>query len=129
MPDTIADAFTIIRNAVRAKEDEVLINYSKILFSICEVLKREGYIENFKNIELGGFKKIKIYLKYNKKESALHNLQRISKSQRRIYVKRKKIPHVLEGHGIAILSTSCGILTDREAREKGLGGEVIGEVW
>jgi len=128
--DLIADAFTIIRNAARVKKEEVLIPYSKLLVKIMEILKREGYIENFKELDMPGrFKMIKVYLKYEGKKSVINDIQRVSKPGRRIYVDKKNIPRVLQGYGIAIISTSSGILTDKEARKLGVGGEYIGYVW
>ncbi len=128
--DLIADAFTIIRNATRAKKEEALIPYSKLLVKIMEILKREGYIENFKELDIPGrFKMIKVYLKYEGKKSVINDIQRVSKPGRRIYVEKKNIPHILQGYGIAIISTSSGILTDKEARKLGVGGEYIGYVW
>ena len=128
--DLIADAFTIIRNAARVKKEEVLIPYSKLLVKIMEILKREGYIENFKELDIPGrFKMIKVYLKYEGKKSVINDIQRVSKPGRRIYVDKKNIPRVLQGYGIAIISTSSGILTDKEARKLGVGGEYIGYVW
>ena len=128
--DLIADAFTIIRNAARVKKEEALIPYLKLLVMIMEILKREGYIENFKELDMPGrFKMIKVYLKYEGKKSVINDIQRVSKPGRRIYVDKKNIPRVLQGYGIAIISTSSGILTDKEARKLGVGGEYIGYVW
>ncbi len=128
--DLIADAFTIIRNAAKAKKEEALIPYSKLLIKIMEILKRESYIENFKELDIPGrFKMIKVYLKYQGKKSVINDIQKVSKPGRRIYVDKKNIPHILQGYGVAILSTSSGILTDKEARKLGVGGEYIGYVW
>lgn len=127
--DVIADAFTIIRNAAKVKKEDALLPYSKVILRICEILKREGYMENFKEIDLGNFKKIKVYLKYDGKKSVLNTIRKVSKPGRRVYVQKKKIPSVLRGYGIGLISTSSNILTDREAREKGIGGEYIGLVW
>ena len=127
--DVISDAFTMIRNAALARHEEVSIPYSKLLVKICEILKTEGYLQNFKEIELGNFKKIKAYLKYVGKKNAIKKIAKVSKPGRRVYVKREDVLPVLNGYGISIVSTSKGILTDREAREKGLGGEIIGVIW
>lgn len=127
--DIIADAFTIIRNAVGVKKEDTLIPYSKVLVKICELLKREGYIENFKEVDLGSFKSIKVYLRYDNKKSVLSQIKRVSKPGRRIYLKRQAVPSVLRGYGVGIISTSSDILSNKEAREKGLGGEYIGMVW
>ncbi|MDI6758060.1 MAG: 30S ribosomal protein S8 [Candidatus Omnitrophota bacterium] len=127
--DLIADAFTIIRNAIMAKKDTVDIPASGILGAILEILKKENYIENFKLIEDSKQGRIKVYLKYIHDKPAIKNLKRISKSSTRIYVKADKVPLVLRGRGMAIITTSKGILTDREARELNTGGEVIAYVW
>jgi small subunit ribosomal protein S8 len=127
--DLVGDAFTVIRNGVKVKKESVLIPYSKLLLNICELLKKEGYIENFKEVEVGTYKQIKVYLKYEGKKSALNQIKRVSKPGRRIYLKRKEIKPVLSGYGLAIVSTSLGVLTGKEAREKGVGGEIIGMVW
>ena len=127
--DIIADSLTIIRNAYRAEKEEALIPYSKLLFSLAEILKKEGYIDNMSVMEEGKKKWIKVYLKYIKGQPAVRGLRRISKPSLRIYAGVKKIPRVLESKGIAILTTSQGLLTDSEAREKKIGGEVICYVW
>lgn len=127
--DLLSDAFTMVRNALMAKKEEVLIPYSKVLFKIAEILKREGYIDNFKEIDTLTYKMIKLYLKYEGKKSVINDIQRVSKPGRRIYTKKKNMSSVLQGYGIAIISTSRGILTDKEARRMGVGGEVIGFVW
>jgi small subunit ribosomal protein S8 len=127
--DLIADAFAIIRNATMVKKEDTLVPYSNVLLKICEILKKENYLENFKEVDLGGFKKIKIYFKYDGKKSVIKGLKRVSRPGRRKYIRREHIPSVLQGYGTAIISTSSGILTDKEAKEKGLGGEYIGMVW
>ncbi|MBU1122899.1 MAG: 30S ribosomal protein S8 [Candidatus Omnitrophota bacterium] len=127
--DLIADVFTIIRNATQAKKEDTLIPWSKLVLKICEILVKEGYLENFKEIDLEKFKKIKVYLKYDNKKPAFATLKRVSTPSRRIYVQGNKVPVVLKGYGTAIMSTSSGIITGKEAREKGVGGEVLGMVW
>ncbi|MCM8800721.1 MAG: 30S ribosomal protein S8 [Candidatus Omnitrophica bacterium] len=127
--DLIADAFTIIRNAVMAKKEIVDIPASKMLKSILEILKKENYIDNFKFIEDKSRPRLRIYLKYIANKSAITQIKRVSKPGLRVYVKRKDIPLVLRGKGLAILSTSKGILTDKEARATKIGGEVIGYIW
>ncbi len=127
--DLISDAFTIIRNALKAKKEEAYVPYSNSLLRICEILKNEGYLENFKEVDLESFKKIKVYLKYEDKESIISQIKKISSPGRRVYAKRKSIPIALNGYGITLVSTSEGICTDKEARKKGVGGEVIGMVW
>jgi len=127
--DLIADAFTIIRNGIMAKKENVDVPASKILKSILEILKRENYIDNFKLIEDKKQGILRIYLKYINFKPAIRNIKRISKSGLRVYVNRHKIPSVLRGRGLAIISTSKGIITDKEAKAQGLGGEIIGYIW
>lgn len=126
--DPIADMLTIIRNGCRSQKQEVTVPYSRLKTEILRVILEEGYINNF---TLDAKKrKITIMLKYAKNgESVISNLERISKSSRRIYVSKKKIPQVLGKLGIAILTTPVGVLSDREARRKGVGGEVIAYVY
>ncbi|MBC8436655.1 MAG: 30S ribosomal protein S8 [Candidatus Omnitrophica bacterium] len=127
--DLIADVFTIIRNAIMAKKDVVDIPVSNTIKSILEILKKEEYIEDFKIIEDKKQGTARVHLKYSAGRPAIRNIRRVSRSGLRVYVKRDKIPVVIRGKGIAIISTSQGIVTDKQAREKGLGGEVIGYIW
>lgn len=128
--DRIADMLTRIRNANQMKDKTVVVLGSKMTLGIAEILKREGFIEDFtydKNIT-GDL--ITITLKYGeKKERVITGLKRISKSGLRVYAKCDEIPRVLNGLGIAIISTSKGLLTDKEARNEGLGGEVLAYIW
>lgn len=127
--DLIADSFTIIRNAIMAKKDNVDIPASNTLKSVIEILKRENYIDNFKLIEDKKQGQIRVYLKYLADKPAIKNIRKISRPGLRVYVKSDKVPLVLRGRGLAIISTSKGIMTDKEARESGLGGEIIGYIW
>jgi len=127
--DLISDSLTILRNAALAKKDNTSIPYSGILFNICEILKNEGYIENFRKIEEGKKNFIKVYLKYKNKKCVFSKIRRISKPSRRIYVNKSDVPFVLKGRGLAFISTSAGLLTDRETRRQGLGGEVLFYIW
>lgn len=127
--DLIADTFTMIRNAMMIKRENVDIPASNTLKSILEILKRENYIETYKLIEDKKQGILRVYLKYLAGKPAIRNIKRISKSSLRVHVKHDKIPMVLRGRGIAIISTSKGVITDKQAREMGLGGEVIGYVW
>jgi small subunit ribosomal protein S8 len=127
--DLIADTFTMIRNAMMAKKESLDVPSSGIMKSILGILKKEDYIENYKPIEDKRQGILRIYLKYINKKSVITNIKRVSKPGLRIYVKRDKIPYVLRGRGLAIISTSKGILTDRDAREQSLGGEIIGYIW
>lgn len=125
MSDPIADMLTTIRNALKVKKDTVSIPYSKIKFQIGKILKREGYISDIKKED----KVLSLELKYTKKIPTIEGLKRISKPGRRIYAKGKELPSVKNNLGIAIISTSSGLMTNKEARKKNLGGEIICEVW
>jgi len=127
--DLIADVFTMIRNATMAKKENVDVPASNTVKAILEILKRENYIENIKLIEDKKQGQVRVYLKYNVGKPAIRNIKRVSKPGLRVYVKRDKVPSVLRGRGIAIISTSKGIFTDKQAREALLGGEVLGFIW
>ena len=128
--DPIADMLTCIRNSNTARQDRVDIPGSKIKKNIAEILKREGYVRDYAWIDDGRQGTIRVYLKYgSNRESVINGLKRISKPGLRVYAKKEELPRVLGGLGIAILSTPAGIVTDREARTKGVGGEVICYVW
>ncbi len=131
MTDPVADMLTRIRNANMAKKDTVDIPTSKIKARVAEILKEEGFIKNFKAIEDGNPQGIlRLQLKYGPDgEKVITGLKRISKPGMRVYAKKDDIPRVLGGLGIAIISTSQGVVTDREARKMELGGEVICYVW
>ena len=127
--DLIADVFTIIRNAVMIKRESVDLPASGNIKSIMAILKKKEYIDNFKLLEDKKQGLVRVYLKYIAGKSAIRNIKRISKPGLRVYVRGKKVPTVLRGRGIAIISTSKGVITDQEARELGVGGEVIGYIW
>ena len=128
--DPIADMLTRIRNAIMAKHLEVEVPASKMKLAIARILKDEGFIEQYKLIKDGKQGIIKITLKYDEnKNSVISALKRVSKPGRRIYVNKKQLPRVLNGLGIAILSTSKGVITDKEARKLGVGGEWICSIW
>lgn len=128
--DPIADMLTRIRNAITAKHETVEIPSSKIKISIAEILKGEGYVTDFEVIENPVQGTIRITLKYaGKNKKVITGLKRISKPGLRVYAQSDKIPSVLNGMGIAILSTSQGIMTDKQARQAGCGGEVLAYVW
>ena len=131
MSDPIADMLTRIRNANTAKHDTVDIPASKIKLAIAEILLNEGYIKKYEVIEDGNFKTIQITLKYgqDKYEKIITGLKRISKPGLRVYAGKDELPKVLDGLGIAILSTNQGIITDKEARKLQVGGEVLAFVW
>jgi small subunit ribosomal protein S8 len=124
--DPLGDAFTKIKNAYRARKETVNLKGSKMLLTIMEILKKEGYIKDYRFIEDNKQGIIRVYLKYlDKNKPALMDIKRISKPGRRIYVNKNEVPRVLRGIGIAILTTSKGILTDEQARKLKVGGEVI----
>jgi small subunit ribosomal protein S8 len=124
--DPVADLLTRIRNANRANHDALEISSSKLKVEIVRILQREGFIKGFDIVKQVPQDKIKIALKYGaKREKVLTELKRVSKPGLRVYCGKDNIPRVLRGLGIAILSTSQGLMTDREARKKGVGGEVL----
>ena len=127
--DPIADFMAIIRNGLMAKKESVDIPASNITKSILEILKKNNYIDNFKLMEDKKQGTLRVYLKYISGKPVINNLKRISKPGLRIYVRQDKIPRVLRGRGIALISTSKGVLTDYEARQQRLGGEIICYVW
>ena len=125
MSDPIADMLTRIRNAQATEKVSVLVPSSKVKQSIAQVLKDEGYIEDFAVRDLDGKPVIEIGLKYYAGKPVIEKLERISRPGLRIYKRRDDIPRVMNGLGVAIVSTSKGVMTDRRARETGLGGEVL----
>lgn len=128
--DPIADMLTRIRNAQAVKKSEVLIPFSLLKFEIAKILKHEDYIVEFEKIEEGKFPQLKIILKYNEnKAPAISNIKRISKPGLRIYISKNKIPRVLNNLGLVIISTSQGLMTGKEAKRKGIGGEILCEIW
>ena len=127
--DLIADSFTVIRNAVMCKKENVDIPSSNTIKAILNILKKESYIEDFKIIDDKKQGIARVYLRYLTGKSAIKNIKRVSKPGLRVYVKKSKVPVVLRGRGLAIISTSKGIITDKEAREASLGGEIIGYIW
>jgi len=128
--DPIADMLTSIRNALMARHRRVDVPSSRIKRAIAEVLKSEKYIENFKVLPDQKHETLRIYLRYNAEEKPMiRTLKRISKPGRRVYVGKDQIPRVLGGLGTAILSTPDGILTGQEALRRGLGGELMAEIW
>jgi len=130
MTDPIADMLTRIRNALLARQERVDIPASKMKVSLARILKDEGYIRNYKVFKDEKQGVLRVLLKYNSRnEPVIKGIKRESKPSRRIYVGREDIPRVLSGLGMGILSTSKGILTDREARQQNVGGELICLVW
>jgi len=129
MTDPIADMLTRIRNILMTKKSEVVIPYSKIKEQIADVLHREGYVTSY-NVEGDDYKKnLVIQLKYVNGRPAISSLKRISKSGRRVYADKNSIPQVLNGLGITIISTSQGVMTGKESYQKGVGGEILCEIY
>ena len=130
MTDPIADMLTRIRNGIAAEHETVVIPSSKMKVEIARILKQEGYIHGYKVEGEGKDKAITVELKYGpEKQKVISGLKRISKPGLRVYAKGNEIPRVLNGLGIAIISTSKGLMTDRDARKNNLGGEVVAYVW
>ena len=130
MSDPIADMLTRIRNAGKAKHNSVDIPGSKIKIEIARVLKEAGYVRNYKFISDGKQGILRVYLKYTGgQRHTILNIERISKPSRRTYLNAKEVKPVYNGLGVAIMSTSQGVMTDKMAREKNIGGEVLCSVW
>lgn len=129
LTDPVADFLARIRNAIHARHQKVDIPASKLKLEIARILKEEGYISNYKLAEEEGRKVLRVYLKYGpNNEAAISSLQRISRPGCRVYVGRTEIPRVLGGLGINILTTPRGVMTGRQARKEGVGGEILCEV-
>ncbi len=130
MTDPIADMLTRIRNAQMAKHESVDISSSKMKLAIAKILKEEGYILDYKELQDNKHKIIRIRLKYiDDGDLVIKKIERVSRPGRRVYVNSKEIPQVLRGYGISILSTSKGVMTDQRARKEKVGGEVLVKVW
>ncbi|WP_151526012.1 30S ribosomal protein S8 [Serinicoccus kebangsaanensis] len=130
MTDPIADMLTRIRNANSAHKDQVTMPYSKLKATIADILKAEGYIASWSSAEAEVGSTLIIDLKYGpNRERSIAGVRRVSKPGLRVYAKSTNLPRVLGGLGVAIISTSSGLLTDRQAAEKGVGGEVLAYVW
>jgi small subunit ribosomal protein S8 len=128
--DPVADFLTCIRNAIGAKHRRLDVPSSRMKTALAKVLLRERFINNFKTIEDTKQGVLRIYLKYtNDETSVITNLKRVSKPGRRVYVGKERIPRVMGGLGVSVVSTSRGLMTDREARDAGLGGELVCQVW
>ncbi|MGB9695533.1 MAG: 30S ribosomal protein S8 [Caldisericaceae bacterium] len=128
--DPVADLLIRLKNASDAKHKSLTVPSSKMVVSVLKVLKKEGFLKDFEEIEIEGKKYVKIHMRYgSSKEGYILGVKRISKPGRRVYVNRDQLPKVLDGFGTAIISTSKGIMSDKEARTIGLGGEVLCFVW
>jgi len=129
MTDPIADMLTRIRNAAQAQHQHTVLPSSKLKVQVAEILKQEGFIDDY-SVEEGIPNTLTIALKYSRdRQSAFAGMRRASRPGRRFYVGHRDIPRVQNGMGVAILSTSAGVMTDRDARDKRVGGEVLCEVW
>ncbi len=130
MTDPIADFLTRMRNAILAKHDRLDVPHSKLKRNICGLLKAEGFIDDFEVVEHPPQDQIRVFLRYNREGvPAARLLQRVSKPGRRVYRAASDIKPVLNGLGVAIVSTSKGLLTDQQAREQRIGGEILCELW
>lgn len=129
MTDPIADMLTRIRNAVRVERPHVEMPVSKVKRGLADVLKREGYVWDWSEVEAAPVKNLRIELKYGPNgERVIQQVRRVSTPGRRVYSKARNLSPILDGLGISVLSTSCGVLSDREARQRNLGGEVLCEI-
>ncbi|NOZ95807.1 MAG: 30S ribosomal protein S8 [Acidobacteria bacterium] len=130
MTDPIADMLTRLRNATMVRHDRTDVPASKMKLEIAKILKQEGYIRTFKILEEGAQGVLRIYLKYsNDGEPVIHGIQRVSKPGLRVYRGVEELPKVRNGLGVAVVSTSRGVVTDDQARRLGVGGEILCEIW
>lgn len=130
MTDPIADMLTRIRNAIQARHAEVVMPASKVKAEIAKILKEEGYIKDFTTVKADRFSNLKVTLKYSSsKANSITTIRRVSKPGLRKYVGKDDIPRILNGLGVAIISTSSGLMSDRKARELGVGGEILCTVY
>jgi len=127
--DPVANMLTLIRNAAKARQEKTDVPYSKLLEGIAGILKEEGFIDNFRVIKDTKQGVLRIYLRYIHKKSVIINLKRVSRPGLRVYADAKHLPRVLRGKGMAIMTTSKGLMTEAKARETGVGGEVLCYVW
>ncbi|NQV89666.1 MAG: 30S ribosomal protein S8 [Parcubacteria group bacterium] len=128
MTDPISDMLTRIRNAQMVHKSDVSLPYSKMKFAIAKLLQKEGYVGKVDRIEVAKFSELHIQLNYNDRAPKIQSIRRVSKPGRRVYAKFSELPRVLSDYGIAIISTPNGIMTNKEARARHLGGEVICEI-
>lgn len=130
LTDPVADFLTRIRNAIRARHQKLDVPASKLKTEIARILKEEGYIANYKTSEENGHAVLRVYLKYgSNNEAAIRDLSRVSRPGCRVYVGRDEIKRVQGGLGISIITTPRGVMTGRQARREGVGGEILCEVW
>lgn len=124
--DSVGDALIRIKNGYKASKKEVVIPYSKLVMNLCQLLAKEDFVGK---VEKASDREIKVILKYDGRQSAVTDVKRISKPGLRVYEGAKNLPRVLNGLGIAVISTPKGLLTDKDARKEGVGGEVMAYVW
>lgn len=129
MTDPIADMLTRIRNAVAIKKPELVMPYSKAKHSIAKILEEERYINKAEKIKTGNFEELKINLRYTEHGPAIRHIKMISKPGQRIYISSKELPRILNGYGLAVISTSSGIMTNKTAAKQKIGGEFVCEIW
>lgn len=129
MSDPISDFLTVIRNAYRANKESCDTRHSKVHVRIAEILKEEGYLSDFGRVEVDGKPVLRLSLKYVDEVPALTGIKRVSRPGRRLYFQSRDIPRTLGGLGVGILTTSRGILKDRDARRENVGGEMICAIW
>lgn len=129
MTDPIADMLTRIRNAQRANHIKVQMPASNFKLAIAKILKKEGYVDDVIQYKKGFKVTLEIVLKKNEETYAISEIQRVSRPGQRVYVGKNRIPKILNGYGLAIISTSQGLMTNEDAKEKGLGGEIVFKVW
>jgi len=127
--DPISDFLTVIRNASRAKHERIEVQASRMKANIAKLLKEEGYINSFRLVRSGNKNLLRVYLKYHEDRPVISGVKKVSKPGIRRYVTKTTIPRVLDGMGVAILSTSKGIVTGQQAQEMGVGGELVCTVW
>lgn len=129
MIDPISDMLTRIRNATKVRHEKLTVPYSNLKLEILKILKKEGYVKDYEKVAQDNKDTLEVVLMYENGESKIGDLQRMSKSSQRIYVDKDHLPKSKQGLGMMIISTSKGLMTDKEARKKKIGGEVICEVW
>lgn len=129
MTDPIADMLTRIRNASVVRKEYVIIPYSTIKFKIAEILSKEGYVGTVEKVDTDTFSEIKVQLKYEGNKSVIRSIKRVSKPGRRVYSKNYSLPTILNGLGLAIVSTSKGLMTNKDAKREKIGGEILCEIY
>jgi len=129
MTDPIADMLTRLRNAAAIRKEEVILPHSRMKYDIAKILEKEGFVSGVEKIDAKPATQLKVALKYDKDGSVIRHVARVSKPGRRVYAGKSELPKVLNDLGIAIVSTSAGMMTNKEARKRGLGGEIVCEIY